>query len=391
MTTPTGRGVTSSPTRRCGTCHHHLFDLPRRPRFDRYWRQAWDGYRRYNQIGVRHRVRARGAGLRRPGAGLPLLASRADAGRGPARSAHRAFLPHSFRRPEHAARPPRGCRRRAPRRLAGFDACGFHAHRWEAAFRACYADPELAALDGRVTAPATFVSSLSSDHDGLLAEAASDDCARSVEALRAETGGRRIVLRVDRVEPSKNIVRGMLAFEELLIAYPEWIDKVVHVALVYPSRQGLADYLALGAEVDACGRADQSCLGDIHLDPHHPPRRRRPPPFTGCADDLRRVAGEPGSRRPQPRRQGRCVAQRQPTGSWSFPTKPARGRSCPKRPWASIPSTSPARPTPSTAHCRWTSESAVPGPPACGSWSLPAPPPTGSTSSWPPRGPSASV
>jgi trehalose 6-phosphate synthase len=34
-----------------------------------------------------------------------------------------------------------------------------------------------------------------------------------------------------------------------LEAYPEWRDKVVHVALVYPSRQGLADYLALGAEV----------------------------------------------------------------------------------------------------------------------------------------------
>jgi trehalose 6-phosphate synthase len=70
-----------------------------------------------------------------------------------------------------------------------------------------------------------------------------------VEALRAEAGGRRIVLRVDRVEPSKNIVRGMLAFEELLLAYPLWRDKVVHIALVYPSRQGLADYLAYGAEV----------------------------------------------------------------------------------------------------------------------------------------------
>src|SRR5580698_1655079 len=41
----------------------------------------------------------------------------------------------------------------------------------------------------------------------------------------------------------------MLAFEELLVAHPQWHDKVVHVALVYPSRQGLADYLALGAEV----------------------------------------------------------------------------------------------------------------------------------------------
>jgi trehalose 6-phosphate synthase len=41
----------------------------------------------------------------------------------------------------------------------------------------------------------------------------------------------------------------MLAFEELLESHPEWVGAVVHLALVYPSRQGLADYLALEAEV----------------------------------------------------------------------------------------------------------------------------------------------
>src|SRR6202000_1006834 len=34
----------------------------------------------------------------------------------------------------------------------------------------------------------------------------------------------------------------------LLVERPDWRDRVVHVALVYPSRQGLADYLALAAE-----------------------------------------------------------------------------------------------------------------------------------------------
>ena len=28
--------------------HHGLFDLPRRPRFDRHWHEAWEGYRRVN-------------------------------------------------------------------------------------------------------------------------------------------------------------------------------------------------------------------------------------------------------------------------------------------------------------------------------------------------------
>jgi trehalose 6-phosphate synthase len=42
----------------------------------------------------------------------------------------------------------------------------------------------------------------------------------------------------------------MLAFEELLRAYPEWRGRVVHVAFAYPSRQGLAEYLAYGADVE---------------------------------------------------------------------------------------------------------------------------------------------
>ena len=42
----------------------------------------------------------------------------------------------------------------------------------------------------------------------------------------------------------------MLAFEELLSAHPEWRGEVVHVALAYPSRQGLAEYLAYGADVE---------------------------------------------------------------------------------------------------------------------------------------------
>jgi trehalose 6-phosphate synthase len=42
----------------------------------------------------------------------------------------------------------------------------------------------------------------------------------------------------------------MLAFEELLTAHPEWRGQVVHVAFAYPSRQGLAEYLAYAADVE---------------------------------------------------------------------------------------------------------------------------------------------
>jgi trehalose 6-phosphate synthase len=126
--------------------------------------------------------------------------------------------------------------------MAGYRACGFHSHEWEAGFLACYAAVGLGA-------PPTFVAPLGTDADALEAEAASPECAAAAETLRAEVAGRRMVARADRMEPSKNIVRGMLAFEELLDAHPEWRGEVVHVAFAYPSRQGLAEYLAYGADV----------------------------------------------------------------------------------------------------------------------------------------------
>ena len=72
------------------------------------------------------------------------------------------------------------------------------------------------------------------------------------------------------MEPSKNIVRGMLAFEELLVTHPEWRGQVVHVAFAYPSRQGLAEYLAYGADVVHTAERINHAVGDpaAGVDPH---------------------------------------------------------------------------------------------------------------------------
>ncbi len=94
--------------------------------------------------------------------------------------------------------------------------------------------------------------------------------------LRAEVGGRRIIARSDRMEPSKNIVRGMLAFEELLTAHPEWRGEVVHVAFTYPSRQGLAEYLAYGADVEHTAERINHAFGGRGLTAGRPSCSRSP-------------------------------------------------------------------------------------------------------------------
>ncbi len=223
-------------------CHHHLFDLPHRPRFDRHWWPAWDAYRDYNRA-VADVVTARagqGDTVLVQDYHFSLLGRMLAERRPDLRTVH--FLHTPFAAPAMLGVLPDAVTAELLDGMAGYTTCGFHCHQWEAGFVACYT------AAGR-QAPPTFVAPLGPEPAVLQEEAASPACAAAAEALRAEIGGRRIIARADRMEPSKNIVRGMLAFEELLVAHPEWRGEVVHVAFAYPSRQGLAEYLAYGADV----------------------------------------------------------------------------------------------------------------------------------------------
>ncbi|MBI2856051.1 MAG: trehalose-6-phosphate synthase [Chloroflexi bacterium] len=63
--------------------------------------------------------------------------------------------------------------------------------------------------------------------------------------------GEKTIIRVDRVEPSKNIVRGFRAFKILLHRSPELIGKVKFLAFLVPSRTHIRQYQRYLEEVDA--------------------------------------------------------------------------------------------------------------------------------------------
>ncbi len=50
------------------------------------------------------------------------------------------------------------------------------------------------------------------------------------------------ILRVDRAEPSKNIIRGFHAFDRFLEAHPEFQNRVNFIAVTQPSRMDVAEY-----------------------------------------------------------------------------------------------------------------------------------------------------
>ena len=61
------------------------------------------------------------------------------------------------------------------------------------------------------------------------------------EKLRSLYGEQTIV-RVDRAEPSKNIIRGFKAFDVLLERYPQFLGKVKFIAFLVPTRTHLKPY-----------------------------------------------------------------------------------------------------------------------------------------------------
>jgi len=71
---------------------------------------------------------------------------------------------------------------------------------------------------------------------------------RYLEKLRPLCGEQTIV-RVDRMEPSKNIIRGFRAFDALLERYPQFLGKVKFIAFLVPTRTHLRVYQRYSQDV----------------------------------------------------------------------------------------------------------------------------------------------
>ena len=66
--------------------------------------------------------------------------------------------------------------------------------------------------------------------------------------------GKQTIIRVDRAEPSKNIVRGFSAYEILLDRYPELRGQVRFLAFLVPSRTHIRQYQRYIEEIDGAVR-----------------------------------------------------------------------------------------------------------------------------------------
>ncbi len=184
---------------------HYLWELAYTPALDHGFRHAWEqGYVRVNEgfaAAVLEELEAE------PDAAVLFhdyhlyLAPRLVREEAPdATLSHFVHIP--WPQPDYWRILPAEMRHAIHDGLLANDVVGFHSSRWRLAF------PEVLAAEQEIV----------------------------------ERRPERLIVRVDRTDPSKNVVRGFRAFELYLEAHPEVYGKVALLALLDPSRQDIPEY-----------------------------------------------------------------------------------------------------------------------------------------------------
>jgi len=266
---------------------HQLFDTPNQPRFGREFRRDWESYLAYNaafadaltgEAQSGEELTQDESGLRvliqdyhlclvprllRDRLGGHLGGQSDEAGIG--HFCHTPWAP-----PDYYRMLPDDVGRALLDGILGADRAGFHAERWATAFLDCCAavlgaDVSRTTLAGPGPGPVgrvtygghvteVAVHPLGVDAAALRERARAGDVQAHAGALRRAAGDRKLIVRVDRTELSKNIVRGLAAYRELLATRPQWRGRVVHLAFAYPSRSALAEYRAYTDQIRELAR-----------------------------------------------------------------------------------------------------------------------------------------
>jgi trehalose 6-phosphate synthase len=144
--------------------------------------------------------------------------------------------------------------------LLANDVVGFHTERWRRAFLlsaerllGSRIDQEAGTVEHRGRMTRVVARPISVDQ-GEFERLREDATVLEREAALVARRPEQLIVRVDRTDPSKNIVRGFRAFGLLLERHPELHGRVGMVALLAPSRQDIPEYVEYSRAVDAAAR-----------------------------------------------------------------------------------------------------------------------------------------
>ena len=86
-------------------------------------------------------------------------------------------------------------------------------------------------------------------------------------AALADSGGLSTIVRVDRLDPAKNVLGGFQAFQLLLERHPEWRSRVRFLAFLVPSREAIPEYRQYKEQVFALVDDINTRFGNVRWRP----------------------------------------------------------------------------------------------------------------------------
>jgi trehalose 6-phosphate synthase len=257
--------------------HHYLWDAVRTPSFGDAELRAWDDYVDVNQ---RFAEVLAEEGGRQPGRPVYLV-----------QDYHLALVPRMLRElvpdaliahfshtsiagPTYLRILPTAMHDALLRGMLGADVLGFHAQAWAENFlmssrslpgvRADLARSRIG-VDGRQVL--VRIHPISVDARALRESATEPQSRRRRREINRWRGNQRLILRIDRLELSKNIVRGFQAYELLLHRKRAWRGRVAFLALLSPSRMELDAYRTYAEECLAEAERINHDLGEADWSP----------------------------------------------------------------------------------------------------------------------------
>ncbi|HTR75746.1 MAG TPA: trehalose-6-phosphate synthase [Solirubrobacterales bacterium] len=173
-----------------------------------------------------------------------------------------AFLHHfvhiPWSQPDSWRVLPRRIREALYEGMLANDIIGFHTHAYCINFLRCcdemlegtevdYVNAEVT-YEGHTTLARAYP--LGIDAERLRRAAASAEVAEAEREV-LERRRRHLIIRVDRADLSKNVLRGFTAFDTFLTQHPEFREEVTFIAHLQPSRQDVVEYAEYRERIEA--------------------------------------------------------------------------------------------------------------------------------------------
>lgn len=156
--------------------------------------------------------------------------------------------------------------------LVGSDLLGFHTPGYVQNFLSCCQALDVGAVESeklllpdRVVRVTDFPMGI--DYSKFARATKQRAVKRSVLKLRSKYRGKRVILTVDRLDPTKGLVERLKAYQSLLRQYPKLHRKVVMVMIAVPSRTEIEEYKSLTRRMEKLVREVNEEFGTTRWQP----------------------------------------------------------------------------------------------------------------------------